>query len=334
MINVRRSMQIIGGAAAVTLPVIFWYNAPSQKSAHSFPVRAPIEAPLERRVEETKANRFLYTFPDSFPNARVDKYETPGAQHLIVHVRQHHVPSDYILKIEETEKWVNENREEGPRRKEKIDWLPGARRSLKEETRRAEEVQIQIYSTLESIRGLSIAQLYQEGMEEAYLAKPDEIIADIVSIAKRLEKQGCETQRIRANDYIALGAGLQLWKEGKLELLAAEPSGTTETAIRVFRKSSLNAFTQYIEEEAETREDYFLKQATSSKEAVSVILLGGSHSLGGPESCVGYDSEGRFSKKDNIAEWNRQHPEEKISLCEITVNAYRNANDKGLLLLR
>lgn len=76
----------------------------------------------------------------------------------------------------------------------------------------------------------------------------------------------------------------------------------------------------------EPREDYLLS-ILDMKSPLSVIIYGGAHAFGGKESCgKNYSHEGRISFIDNLAKYNKEHPDSKIELIEVTPLNYIELN--------
>ena len=75
----------------------------------------------------------------------------------------------------------------------------------------------------------------------------------------------------------------------------------------------------------DNREDILLQYIADQNEPLAISVYGGAHAWGGRESFgTSYPTTERTSlkDKDNIAEWNKKHPDKKFSLIEITPTHY------------
>jgi hypothetical protein len=107
--------------------------------------------------------------------------------------------------------------------------------------------------------------------------------------------------------YIA-GLELLLATEGRVQLQPFED----KTVYEMTEETDNN------EIRMDGRENMFLEQLATVPGNVAITILGAVHAFGGNESCgAGVSFADRESTSDNVALWNRHHPD-KISLLEIS----------------
>jgi len=282
----------------------------------------------------TRANRALlrYRTADQInkeagrPVVRsVNKYLVPGAKKVLVHWLLDH----YLLNMsEEDEKEVLANQQDF---KKGIEITGGG-----------------IYN------GESLTSDYEIRSMFSFRRFCDRLFADIIRDLKKqaevldrqlsesyenedeLRKAMAETEERIAKfqrwqgDGLLLGADRQLAYEGKIRLLPGElPNKEADEMTKELRKGKKIEYDKYQKVIFEEREDGSVVVAAGRRGIIQNFGYGGKHAFGGKESCgPDYSLEGRVSKKDNIAEWNKLQmllPEKErviLSLIEITLSHY------------
>lgn len=272
-------------------------------------------------------------FPENIPGVeRVDKYPVFGANHCLVHIRQsHHI-------------------EYNPH--DPIDKILGEHKPTKKELERINSHQKEIYTILEYLKEQKIIDsVYIEGIDASMLERikkislipeDEEITRELKDLEQKVNQkiiwnvpkgytpeklmqeyqQKIEAAKKRLAEHNErykhfYGAGLRLVLEGKLEprFENLELNNKAYEEIKRTGKGGVAVF--------DDREDDILNSIAKETEIIAVVEFGGAHAWGGKESCwEGYSLNGRKSFKDNIAEWNKQHPNQKFCLIEITPKGY------------
>lgn len=280
-------------------------------------VVAPRYFNLEDVVE---ANQLLIDFPDVISRAKsIDKYLTPGAKYLLVHVRDFHRTKD----------------------------------SVDEEPIATKEIQNNVYSILSHLmQNYGVDKVYCEGITPEAVSiwnlsarlnfisnnPDDKQILDDPKFKKWIPFGAVDLDKFRKENpelykdhlylqkWIEYGAVYRLASEtGKLEILAAEEADALAHAQDMYNRLDLG-FSKWFEERyeslnaiAENRENIFLNIGSNQESPLIVVVWGASHAWGGKLSCgKTYVSEERASICDNIAKWNSKNPDKKFSLIEIT----------------
>ena len=264
--------------------------------------------------QKTPANLFLTRFPTSIPNAlSVEKYEQQDAKYCLVHIRQAHASFDFVAH---------------------------------EEKQKIADVQKDIYEILNYlIEHKNVKTVYQEGqmLENPTFAKDtrqkrheeeNQPISETEQKVCDLEKKLLMSQNTPAADPLdaeryqdilaseikhyltimeqkkdapkyARDCELNSWyidgAVGKLEdekKISTKPTEKESGFSDAFVKQGLDyAILKY-------REDYLLDLIAKTNNPASVTVFGSLHDW-----------------KDNIADWNKQHPDKKFSLIVITPDA-------------
>jgi len=249
----------------------------------------------------TLADTLLDQFPTEILGAaHVKKYAAPGAQHVLVHVRNLH----------------------------------SADKLSDKKLQEVVQVQHEVYTILSYlVDNASLRDVYIEGMciennNQAFLnkARRNYLIQrkSIADWKKEYKDKGValpkDIQRFVKEREAYVGSFIRLFAEGKLNIKPAEKRSVRELEEKLRKKDNLQAEVVLMD----GREDAALDIISKNKDKLAVIVYGGRHAWGGLESCdVGYYSRlSFFGRKDNIAEWNKEHPYNKFSLIEITPKTY------------
>jgi hypothetical protein len=249
----------------------------------------------------TEANRFLRNFPDEIPGIRsVDKYENPGAEICLVHIRNTHFVFNLdllleLLKLQGTEKELTIQH-------------------LKEEYSQVNRVQKNVHRALSFlIEEYGLRQIRCEGITQS--TREEDIQKNYSGVLEVLVMSGIFAKEKEAGDlesfrYIP-GAEILLHLDGKLKLLSAVKAEIEDKALK-------DRALWY-----DPREDAFLDIAVGSREKVVSVLFGSRHAFGGRKSCGrAYSLVGRVSDKDNLAAYVKGNGL-RFSLIELTPNRYR-----------
>ena len=276
----------------------------------------------------TPANKYLREFPAHLPAARsIIKYETPGAQTTLVHIRQaHHVhfnPDIGFITIATTTEQANATLcqidiatiltathadhvyAEGvtPNVLRKFNQQPPLLRALSSyESNRTKELE-------ESLR-----ELYIKRNGIAWELPPGQDLGSYhASLDAQIQSQTTELVRIMQANHYGGDAALKLAYERKITLRAPELTEVMEAGLREVKRQGIGTAA------TDNREDTILQVIALDKTPIAYLVLGAAHAFGGKDSFGGtYSLEGRISERDNIAEWNRTHPGQAFSLIEIT----------------
>lgn len=116
----------------------------------------------------------------------------------------------------------------------------------------------------------------------------------------------------------------RLAKEGKISYLPADTKELMDKAYLAMIKELWAGETEEtIKIIMDDREEGLLDIVSKTKNPLAISVYGGNHAFGGEDSCgKGYSLGNRRSLIDNIAKWNKKHPNQKFSLIEITPESY------------
>lgn len=272
-------------------------------------------------------------FPDSLAGAReIKRYDVPDAKHTLVHIRQRHLINGGIDEVRKKDEGLS-------------------------------AVQSDIYHIVDDlVQKTDIRSIYLEGLVEEFLPNMEEGARKAHQIEKTLNSLETmigsdsrhaipqsvldETKELRTiyDSLMTKNAGSRLFYEGKIGLYAGESSDIAETLAdpEIDRITDLSAAIalgvidrpQGLDQETideanyaltDMRENYLLERIVKRGEPYGVVIYGARHAWGGAESCgPAYSLDGRLSLEDNIATWNKNHPNQKFSLIEITPQNYVN----------
>lgn len=138
---------------------------------------------------------------------------------------------------------------------------------------------------------------------------------------KEKEKEWEKIAREEKEKEFYYGTTSILEYEGKVITLPAE---TIDTAVRK-REGDYISRVRYGNRQ-EDREDVLLGKIAEDSKPLALSVYGAAHTWGGRRSFKNYSLglKDRASSRDNIAEWNKRHPDKKFSLIEITpINLYK-----------
>lgn len=273
----------------------------------------------------TEANQILYDFPARIPGARrIDKYLTQDARYCLVHIRQVH-PTDKGL----------ENMSEEMRK-------------------RIANVQNSIYYILGHLyeREGKPLEVYDEGRihipKDFFAELRDKCVADRTELLAimpkanpeekrqieeelaKLEKKISGTEDLLSLPYLSEKEGPEyavnrLNKEGKIVILPFED---------FFHSSAINKIRKKAEDEkdpnrgayllasSDMRDEKFIERVGQTESPLIIVVLGGGHEFGGRTSFPDYQFLGRAELGDNIDKWNRENPDRRFSLIEVTPEGY------------
>ena len=276
------------------------------------------------RIEEALAN---------VPNiAHTLRCDTPGAKRLLVHVDQQHF--DDVGPVDHTR----------PRAAKELE----RRRAAYADTNR---IQCFNHDVLDAItRATRTETVMVESVVEPALENIAKEYNLILNILTRNEYIDAPIPLGKISTYA------DIWKELPSRYPASSPEWPTYACIpspafllalqgritiapSTTRETENKAYAARAQEDAkknprrgidrvevlDDREDVVLQLATQVPAPVSIVVYGAGHAFAGKRTCGEAYTDSRISFRDNIAQWNVQHPEEKFSFLEITVNGLRVA---------
>ena len=253
---------------------------------------------LETRL--TEANQILRDFPNSIPGAvKISKHPTPDAKYCLVHIRQvHHLNSTNFKKLF---------------KKEGITDPKEIRDRLTETYYYINEVQENIYHILNFLANNGISnEVYAEGITQ----EPVEGSLAVIYTTHRKDIANI-LWNIKELDFrYVTGAEILLGLE---KVIKVKPAETFELNIAALKATTY----EELRDLHEKREDIVLELVSKQENPLAVMVYGGRHAWGGKKSSsVYYFLNDRKSSRDNIAEWNKNNPNEKFSLIEILPKGY------------
>jgi len=290
--------------------------------------------PLINGCSSAKPNQLedFVNFPTEIPGVeKVEKFPVEGAKYCLVHIRQRH----YVD--------FNPN--------DPVDKILGLNRPTKKVLESINSHQKSIYEILLYLKQKgTTSSVYLEGVDSSMLERirkitlipeDDELIREVEDLESKLKEriiwnvpEGYTPEKLiqeyqqkieAAKKRLAghnerykyfYGGGLRLVLEGKIDP-RFEDLSLNHKAYEEIEKGRLGLAV------FDDREDDVLKSIAQGSERLAVVEFGGAHAWGGKESCgENYSLAGRKSYKDNIAEWNKSHPDKKFCLIEITPRGY------------
>ncbi|MBM3234324.1 hypothetical protein FJZ19_04505 [Candidatus Pacearchaeota archaeon] len=289
------------------------------------------------KYELTAANLELIDFPEKITGAgKIERYMITGAKKCIVHIRQRHALDDtlpeYIEKIKAiqediykilsfladrgvkevyVEAIVPETEDKGNKKAEKF---------LAEKEQRQVDAEICERNIQHWQKQLEeYAKFLAQGnlQDEKYIEVLINSLAESRVRLRKLKKEKSEKEK----EELERGAAFWLACENRIELRAAETlsSYTAGNEMSKSGRRDLEAFLAIMEK----REDILLDMVSRSEEPLVVCIFGGRHAFGGTYSCSKlYSREGKSSIIDNLDKWNKNNPDKKFSLIEITPERY------------
>ena len=274
-------------------------------------------APRYFNPESAKqANSMLLNFPDEIPGAAdINKYITPDAQYLLVHIRQNHMPSE--------EKRSDFTKEELDSIRMTQDNIYEILSHLHKQGTYNQEGRLPVYAEGQLGDIPAYAEVLDaieqiEAMKQAFLE--DNIGTaqdwydrnhDIIGYFQKLKDyyEGIEKQRATSDNSID-----KLVLEGKVEERGFEDIRNYRIAMMAKDEGFITADTVY-----DPRENSFIERAVKHDDPMMITVLGGDHAFGGEESFGDrYEAFSNIENEDNVATWNKNNPDRKISLIEIT----------------
>jgi hypothetical protein len=308
---------------------------PSLKDAQ---VYAPSGYQITR--ETTRANKELIRFSTARQINRrygfdvvksVDKYLVPGAVKVIVHWRQDHFVIGMSEEDEEVVRKCQYNLETVLG--EMAEHIHNEGIASKYDVKSMISLNIFIRDVFkQAIRdGRRDLKKLEHKLETAELAEDiSEIEYDIQE-----KKEDIERWTEYMDVDVLYGAVLKLAVENKVKMLPAEKRDfrIDEIVKKLKEKEKTLGEKEVVEAILDGREDLFLEIAALQRRLLVHVVYGGAHAWGGKDSCgPDYNLDGRLSLHDNIAEWNKKHPECMMSLIEITPYSYHSS--KAIQVLR
>lgn len=249
--------------------------------------KLPENATSKGMEKLTEANKLSRDFPGKIPGARrVDRYETPGARYCLVQIRQVHP----VLRktIDELKTWE-----------------------------KAEVILIQ--KDISKI----LTYLWERNLKTPLEVYVEGIYLESEEYCKTLSKEKkalLEINKTLAKDYLEKTGGEEFYsqavflleRERKVIILPAE---TLEGIIRAEIEIKKNRLSKVV---LDNREDILLGKIAKNPPVLAITVYGSLHAWGGKLSFRDYRTKAKISYKDNIAKWNKNHPDKKFSLIEIT----------------
>ncbi|MCH7568680.1 MAG: hypothetical protein IIA87_04635 [Nanoarchaeota archaeon] len=274
-------------------------------------------------LEISEANQFLRAFPDEIPGIEsVEKYETPGADQTIVHIRQRHYfnPDNLHIhrvineEIESLRESIKEFEEDFP--EEASEMRRAINRSIeigrlgvREYFTEVINVQKNIFQSLIYLqKEIGLGETRVEGVHRDY---EEEKLMDHINLiyAEVINKGYFTKEEAEEKEVVFLGgAAHMLWSRGMIDIKPAETKEANLKALEVFLDSNSSA-SEREKYSKKIREDVFLDLVDAGGERYSVVVYGALHDW-----------------RDNINEWNRDNPDNKFSL--ITMTPYGIEGDK------
>ncbi|MEK6811604.1 MAG: hypothetical protein AABX96_03785 [Nanoarchaeota archaeon] len=265
------------------------------------------------KSEPTEAETYFHNFPIALDGAReVQKYETPGAKHCLVHVEQVHQALPEISFIKEQTKidqisangsesssWIKSNRE----------GLLMYREVVRENLNEASTIQRDIETILLYLKnknGLKSIRLESCFKDDS----PQDCQKEITSRSSFYSDSGYTTKEEISNSgkyWYSNGAGRILGSKGLLEIKASENIDINSTSyLLVHLAKTSEERDKAIRVTSDIRENHVLDVLYSSCEPYSVVVFGVDHDF-----------------RDNLNKWDAQHPKDKFSLIVVTPKSYR-----------
>lgn len=284
----------------------------------------------------TPAESFYQQFPDSahlMGAGTVQKYETRGAKHCLVHIRQVHDFDPSLIHLKESQKRIDYAEAIIKQSKgdatltstiSELENLVNAKKKEIAEVRNAVrssanyvcQVQHDIYSVLIQIHdNYSINSIRNEGVTT--MLSPEDCMNHLISRNSALVDNGCITQAESEDPKTYLlygGAALGLGTVGSLQVKPAEDVSLNKEAVQRARELALREidspdFRIKMDAIHKPREDYILTLIDTDREPYSVIVFGAEHDF-----------------RDNVNAWNKEHPADTFSLIVVTPASYKERN--------
>ncbi|MGC9309812.1 MAG: hypothetical protein ACP5D2_03920 [Candidatus Nanoarchaeia archaeon] len=249
------------------------------------------QEPLEEQTKttqtavKTEANQYLENFPENIPGAgNIKKNETEGAERCLVHIKQmHDNPASHHIPTKDEIL----SREYKIRQDNKIIPPEYGVLLIQNIYQGVNDSQKGIYQILETITQQGQEVLMEGVFDRDNIDKMNAEFSDFyLRELKRLKRTGYFNTR-EEYEYIP-GAIIKLAAEGRLRAVPAEKSQFCHNRYNI-----------------EGREDALLELISQSGNPYSISVYGSGHNF-----------------YDNIQEWNEKHPDNKISLIEVTPESH------------
>ncbi|GEM_PF-5558048 len=258
---------------------------------------------LERKVEVvSEANQFLRGFPDMIPGiSGVVKYEVPGADQAIVHIRQYHnISFQNLPSIVEPLNKINNGSEFSE--KELREFNEAVNGVLLSHIDRVSDLQKNIAYCMIDLRDFYGVKDFRV---EGYDINPDRelllksLVADCQAL-KRIFPTINLNLESNPGRFLYFGSEKVLGSQGKINVRKAEEAHLVEMAFEALNAEGHESdrFKKVVFDE---REDALLNIVDSGEERFSFVVYGAEHDL-----------------RDNIDRWNSENPDNKFSLIVLT----------------
>lgn len=299
--------KLIGILAGITLGAAALFSSCNSKKEAEKPVplvktaevlaensSVNTDKSLDLEGKLTPANQFLRDFPEKMVSARnIEKYEVPGAKYCLTHIKQiHDNPSGFKLPTKK-ELYSGEVKFKENGKTLSPEESEAKMRKLYDSINDCQKSIYEIISTLNT--GQEPLDVRLEGIMDSddldYLNR-------IMPLAlkpgiKKLKESGYFDKDNQDSYEFILGAAFKLVKEGKIRVIPAES--------KKFIKDRYND---------EGRENSLL-DLIRGKSPIVYSIYGTKHDF-----------------RNNIDEWNKSHPDEKISLIEVNPKYIRYEEKK------
>lgn len=272
-------------------------------------IAAPILEPASGCVDLTR----------DLPCAKTTDYVTPGAQHCLIHIGQRHLVFgfEHLEKEDLREEMgrINQNQQaiynittEMARRGHDAIYLEGfaIENDIRSKRREMETYHLRMQAFLD---GMDLYVRHETGIN---------LEAPLNDLVMHLNSHPSE---VRESFRYIPGGALLAAIEGRVRYFPAERLILYDDAHgEMYESGGLSFDPETIMIVAERREDFLLEHLADNGVPIAAVVFGAGHAWGGPESeNVGNEAGyARYSVKDNVSEWNTEHPERKFSLVEVT----------------
>ena len=279
--------------AGALFPLTFSHPNPLEiQTSKNYEKRTEINAICSKTYNSknsSKANKSLLDFPNKIPGAKsIEKFIVPHAKHYLVHIKQKHLTLPHMSVERATE--VKKNQEG-------------------------------IYKILSYLLDKNkLKSAYTEGYTSSDAKALNQINSRIDDARKNPERYTFLKMPENTKRYLEVlskyNAVDKINNDRFLKILPGEISGEQNYNAQLMKISNREKYQKMQEQ----REDFILKQIADSKNIEGIAIYGSSHCWGGTTSFEEFYNESKrnLNTRDNIYEWNRDNPNNKFSLIEIT----------------
>jgi|TARA_Y100000034_G_C6800337_1_gene358979 hypothetical protein len=243
---------------------------------------------LEEKVDEKTKAELIF---DDFPSAeqiegtrKIDKYDVPGAEHLLIHLKQKHSPEENgILKLKNLGETY-----------------------LKDTMKNVNDIQKDILKSILILKeDYGFENFRGEGITEKNVI--EDVKKHLGQTYAMLKRNGLNSDNFY-EEYGCVPGGYELLVYSKkIDLNFSEKQESLEKSLDYLGNSFLDETDwQNIENFQQERENSLLEIISESDKPYSIVVYGAAHNF-----------------NDNIQRWNESFPSDKFSLIEMTPNNYQ-----------